>query len=47
MQKTCILILKNSIVECLEENTEPDVENMEKLISALIDIAPTGSVEED
>lgn len=47
MQKTCILILKNSIIECLEENREPDVESMEKLISALIDIAPTGTFDEE
>lgn len=46
MQKTCIVILKNSIVECLSENPDPDIENLEKLISALVDIAPTGNPEE-
>jgi len=42
MQKACIAVLKNSISDCLIENTQPDIENLEKLINALIDVAPTG-----
>jgi DNA-binding FrmR family transcriptional regulator len=43
MQKACIVILKNSITDCLSEAAEPDLENLEKLINALIDVAPTGA----
>jgi len=40
MQKACIVILKHSVSDCLSETSEPDLENLEKLISALIDISP-------
>lgn len=44
MQKACIEILKNYINRCVHEAKDPDLDNLEKLIEALIDIAPAGMV---
>jgi len=44
MQKACIEILKNYINQCVHEAKDPDIGNLEKLIEALIDIAPAGMV---
>ncbi len=44
MQKACIEILKNYINKCVHEAQDPDLDNLEKLIEALIDIAPAGMV---
>lgn len=40
MQNACIEILKSNVRKCLEESGSPNMEELEKLISTLIDIAP-------
>ncbi|MEA3507786.1 MAG: metal-sensitive transcriptional regulator [Synergistota bacterium] len=40
MQKACIEILKNYVRRCLAESRSPDMDEMERLIGTLIDIAP-------
>lgn len=40
MQNAFIEILKNNVRKCLEESGSPKMEELEKLISTLIDIAP-------
>ncbi|MGC9372210.1 MAG: metal-sensitive transcriptional regulator [Thermovirgaceae bacterium] len=40
MQTACIEILKNYVKSCLAESKTPDLQELEKLIGTLIDIAP-------
>ncbi len=40
MQQACIEILKNYVIGCVEGQGVPDMVELEKLISALIDLAP-------
>jgi len=40
MQNACIEILKGYVKKCLAETGSPDMEELEKLIATLIDIAP-------
>lgn len=40
MQNACIEILKSYVKRCLAESRSPDMEELEKLIATLIDIAP-------
>ncbi len=47
MQNACIEILKGYVKKCLAESGNPDMDELEKLIGTLIDIAPiSGSMEE-
>ncbi|WP_029166662.1 metal-sensitive transcriptional regulator [Aminiphilus circumscriptus] len=40
MQQACIEILKNYVIGCVETQGAPDMAELEKLIGALIDLAP-------
>jgi len=40
MQNACIEILKSNVKRCLAESKVPDMDELEKLIATLIDIAP-------
>lgn len=40
MQNACIEILKTNVKKCLAESKSPDLDELEKLIATLIDIAP-------
>ena len=42
MQQACVESVKNNLYKCIRENTntEENIEQLEKLISALIDMAP-------
>jgi DNA-binding FrmR family transcriptional regulator len=40
MQTACIEILKSYVKSCLAESKTPDLQELEKLIGTLIDIAP-------
>jgi DNA-binding FrmR family transcriptional regulator len=40
MQTACVEILKNYVKRCLAESKSPDLQELEKLIGTLIDIAP-------
>ena len=42
MQTACIEILKGYVKNCLAESRTPDLQELEKLIGTLIDIAPPG-----
>lgn len=44
MQTACIEILKGYVKNCLAESRTPDLQELEKLIGTLIDIAPPGAV---
>jgi len=43
MQNACIAILKNYMKRCIEESNIPNLEEVEKLIGTLIEIAPPAS----
>jgi len=40
MQNACIEILKGYVKKCLAESGNPDMDELERLISTLIDLAP-------
>ncbi len=42
MQQACIEILKGYVQNCLVQNKNPDIGELERLVGALLDIAPSG-----
>ena len=48
MQQICVEIVKNNLYKCIKESTdsEENIVQLEKLISALIDLVPPASVQE-
>ncbi len=47
MQNACIEILKGYVKKCLAESGTPDMDELERLIATLIDIAPISSAREE
>jgi len=47
MQNACIEILKGYVKKCLAESGTPDMDELERLIATLIDIAPISGAREE
>ncbi len=45
MQQACIEILKGHVHNCLVRNQTPDMGELERLVGALLDLAPSGNAE--